>query len=58
MKPTKQGLKDLYKDVESIWIDIVTAQDDDSDPAISIEDVQDVLERCRDLISHLMDSKP
>lgn len=58
MKPTKQGLKDLYEDVESIWIDIVTAQDDDSDPAISIEDVQDVLERCRDLISHLMDSKP
>jgi hypothetical protein len=57
MKPTKQGLKDLYEDVESIWIDIVTAQDDDSDPAISIEDVQDVLERCRDLISHLMETQ-
>lgn len=56
MKPSKQGLKDLYEDVESIWIDITTAQDDDSDPAISLDDVQDVLERCRDLISHLMDT--
>lgn len=53
---TKSKLKELYEDVEGIWIDIVT--EDEEAPHICFEHLQDVLERCRDLISHLMESKP
>jgi hypothetical protein len=47
---------DLLFNVESLWIDLTIAQNEDEHdpPAISLDDVHEVLEGCRDVLTEVI----